>query len=325
MNVLVTGGAGYIGSHVCKALGRAGFNPIAFDNLSRGNKDAVGPNYDWLGGFIQGDILDDGAVLDALRITKPIAVIHLAGKAYVAESFENPAAYYMTNVVGTLNLIRAMAFEDVQNLVFSSSCAVYGRPDELPIRDTADINPVSPYGQSKAMAEAMIWDFEAAHGIRAIRLRYFNAAGSDPEGEIGERHDPETHLIPLAIAAARGGAPLVVNGNTHPTKDGTCIRDYVHVTDLANAHVLALKQGLLREIPICMPFNLGTGKGHSVIEVLDEVEKLSGAKVPGSIGPARIGDPPELWCSAGRAREILGWEPKYTLADMVKHAWDFNG
>ena len=322
MNILVVGAAGYVGSHVCKALGRAGFNPIAFDNLSRGNKDAVGPNYDWLGGFIQGDILDYGAVLDALRITCPLAVIHLAGKAYVAESFENPAAYYMTNVVGTLNLLRAMAFEDISNLVFSSSCAVYGNPPTLPITE-GDAHPISPYGHSKAMAERIIRDFEVAHDMTAIRLRYFNAAGSDPEGEIGERHDPETHLIPLAIAAARGGEPLVVNGNTHPTKDGTCIRDYVHVTDLADAHVLAVQHILDGQGGGA--FNLGAGKGHSVIEVLDEVEKLSGAKVPGSIGPARIGDPPELWCTADRAREILGWEPKYTLADMVKHAWDFNG
>lgn len=317
MRVLVTGGAGFIGAHACKALAQAGHEPVAVDNLRTGHDEAVR----W-GPFEQGDI-DDRAWLGAVfERWRPEAAMHFAALAYVGESNEIPEAYYRTNVAGTVNLLEAMRGARCRHLVFSSSCATYGAPHVVPIREDAPQLPLSPYGSSKLMAERIIADCRAAYGIQCVALRYFNAAGADPDGELGEDHDPETHLIPLALLAAAGrGPPLTVFGIDYPTPDGTCVRDYVHVSDIAQAHVLALthcvEQGSAR-------FNLGSENGLSVREILSTVEAVTGRPVPHRIGPRRPGDPARLVADATAAREVLGWCPRYRAAEpMVAHAWNW--
>lgn len=309
--ILVTGGAGYIGSHACKALAQDGFTPIAFDNLALGHRDAVR----W-GPLVEADISDEAAVAQAIRQHAVRAVIHFAAFAYVGESVEAPAKYYRNNVGGTLSLLDACRSEGIDMLVFSSSCATYGIPDVLPITEAAPQRPINPYGRTKLVVEQVLADYAHAYGSRHIALRYFNAAGADPDGEIGERHDPETHLIPLALMAAAGrtGA-LEVFGDDYDTPDGTCIRDYIHVTDLARAHVLALRHLLNGGDSLAL--NLGSGTGNSIHEVIGSVERVTGREVPHVIRPRRPGDPPVLYADPHLAKERLGFETELSDIDTI--------
>lgn len=313
--ILVTGGAGYIGSHCCKALSQAGLTPVVYDNLSRGHADAVR----W-GPLVEGDLRDSDHLARVLEQERIDAVIHFAAFAYVGESVSDPQMYYDNNVGGMISLLGAMQKVGVKTLVFSSSCATYGEPDHVPIDESMPQSPINPYGRSKLMCEWMMEDAAAAWGLTYAALRYFNAAGADPEFELSERHDPETHLIPLAIMAAQGtGAALKVFGTDYPTPDGTCVRDYIHVCDLARAHVLALNalQGGAGPLKL----NLGTGRGTSVQEILNAVERVTGHAVPHQNSPRRAGDPPELVADPSRAREVLGFDARWTnIEDMVGHA-----
>uniref|UniRef100_UPI0017F578EB UDP-glucose 4-epimerase GalE n=1 Tax=Ramlibacter sp. TaxID=1917967 RepID=UPI0017F578EB len=278
--VLVTGGAGYVGSHACKALAAAGFVPVAFDNLSRGHRESVR----W-GPLVQGDILDRPALDAALRQYAPLAVLHFAAFAYVGESVTEPGKYYRNNVTGSLTLLEAMRHAGVHQLVFSSSCATYGVPRTPLLAEDHPQEPINPYGASKLMTERMLRDFDAAYGLRAICLRYFNAAGADPEGETGEEHDPEPHLIPQILDTAAGRQPVAtIFGDRHATPDGTCVRDYVHVSDLAEAHVLALRA--LQDGCASTAFNLGNGNGFSVREVIDAARAVTGRPIAVRMGPA---------------------------------------
>ena len=300
----MTGGAGYVGSHTCKALRRAGFIPVTFDNLCRGHRRAVR----W-GPFVDGQLEDRERIIEVLAQYRISAVMHFAGYAYVGESMHEPAMYFRNNVVNTLNLLEAMESARVSFLVFSSSCATYGAPTTIPIPEDEPQIPINPYGESKLAVERMLrWTSESS-GLRWVALRYFNAAGADPDGEIGEEHEPETHLIPLALDAAFGERPtLEIFGTDYDTPDGTAIRDFVHVSDLAKAHVLALT-GVMRD-GSNLSLNLGTGEGHSVREVLECVSRLSGRVVPTESRPRRPGDPPVLIAAATQARKVLDWAPK---------------
>jgi UDP-arabinose 4-epimerase len=317
--VLVTGGAGYIGSHACKALAAAGYHPVCFDNLVYGHESAVR----W-GPLVHGDILDRSALDAAIETYMPIAVMHFAAYAYVGESVENPGKYYRNNVVGTLNLLDAMRDHNVSNLIFSSTCATYGLPQTGVIAETHPQNPVNPYGASKLMIERMLADFDVAHGLRSISLRYFNAAGADPDGEGGEAHDPETHLIPLTLDVASGKrSQVTIFGDDYDTPDGTCVRDYIHVTDLARAHVLALQA--LQSGADSAAYNLGNGRGFSVREVISAVENVTGRKIAVRLGPRRAGDPPMLVSDARRVCAALGWVPQFpALEAMVETAWSWH-
>lgn len=314
--VFVTGGAGYVGSHCCKAFAQAGWEVVVYDNLSRGWRDFVR----W-GRLIEGDILDRDALMSAVNEVRPDAVAHFAALAYVAESVADPALYYRTNVVGTLNLADAMRAAGVGAVVFSSTCATYGSGIAGPIAETALQRPISPYGWSKLCAEQILMDYGAAYGLRAVALRYFNAAGADASGVIGERHKPESHLIPLAIrAAVAGDYELTINGNDFNTPDGTCIRDYIHVSDLANAHLRALDN--LQGGGLSDAFNLGTGAGVSVLEIVASIERVTGATVRWAIGPRREGDPPSVLASATKANRVLGWVPQVSEVDtIIMDAW----
>lgn len=318
-HVLVTGGAGYIGSHTCKALAAAGYVPVSFDNLVYGHEWAVR----W-GPFVQGDILDRAQLDAAIEAWQPVAVMHFAAFAYVGESVENPGKYYRNNVVGSLNLLEAMRDHGIDKFIFSSTCATYGVPDVVPIPETLPQRPINPYGASKLMIEQMLRDFDVAHGLRSISLRYFNAAGADHAGETGESHDPETHLIPLVLDAAAGTRPeIVVYGDDYDTPDGTCIRDYIHVTDLADAHVLAL--GALETGSPTTAFNLGNGRGFSVKEVIDTARAVTEHDIPVRMGARRPGDPPRLVGDATRIQKELGWQPRHAdLADMIGTAWRWH-
>jgi UDP-arabinose 4-epimerase len=317
--VLVTGGAGYIGSHVCKALRETGITPVTFDNLSTGHSWAV----KW-GPIEVGDILDTAGLAEVMRHHQVEAVLHFAAKSLVAESVANPLLYHHNNVGGTVSIIDAMGRAGVKRIVFSSTCAVYGTPARTPIDEETPRNPINPYGQSKLGAENVIMDVARSGRIQAVLLRYFNAAGADADLEIGEAHMPESHLIPLAIRAARGiGPALSLFGTDYPTPDGTCLRDYIHVTDLAAAHVAALA-ALERGLTLAR-FNLGTGQPVSVREVLAAVEKAVGQPVPAIESPRRAGDPPALYAANGLARQQLDWQPRVsdirTIVDSAA-AWD---
>ncbi len=317
--VLVTGGAGYIGSHTCKALAAAGWIPVCFDNFEAGHRELVR----W-GPCVEGDVVCVTDLVRAMSQHEIEGVIHFAGRIAVGESVVNPLAHYATNVGGTISLLRAMQETGVRHLVFSSSAAVYGLPNNVPVAEDAVIAPISPYGRSKAMAESMIADAAAAHGIRAVALRYFNASGADAACETGEWHEPETHLIPLAIAAAESGRPLTVNGADYPTPDGTCIRDYVHVSDLARAHVVAL-DALARGQVISAALNVGTGAGYSIRSVLGAVEAVTGRRVPFAVGPRRAGDPAMLVASVDRIGHELDWQPtESALEHIVASAWNWH-
>jgi UDP-arabinose 4-epimerase len=318
-SVLVTGGAGYIGSHACKALAAAGFLPVTLDNLVYGHREAVR----W-GPFVEGDLADEALVRRALREHRVEAVIHFAGYAYVGESMQAPGKYFRNNFANTVTLLEAMRAEGVPAIVFSSTCATYGIPQAVPIGEEHPQQPVNPYGDSKLFVERMLEWYHGAHGLRYATLRYFNAAGADADGEIGEDHDPETHLIPLVIDAALGRRPQVsIFGTDYPTPDGTAIRDYIHVTDLAVAHVQAVDR--LRGSVERLRLNLGTGQGHSVREVIRMVEAVSGRPVPAVEAPRRPGDPPELVAAVGKAREALGWVPRHSdLRNIVETAWRWH-
>lgn len=315
MSVLICGGAGYIGSHINKLLTEKGYDTIVCDNLVYGHREAV----KW-GKFVEADLADTAALDKVFEENKIEAVFHFAAFAYVGESVKNPAKYYMNNVCNTVNLLEAMRRHGCEKIIFSSTCATYGVPDKLPITEDMPQNPVNPYGATKLMVERIFKDYSAAYGLKFAALRYFNAAGADPDGEIGENHDPETHLIPLAIYAAYGELPdIKVFGTDYPTRDGTCIRDYIHVTDLANAHLLALEYlGKGGESGF---FNLGNEKGTSVLEVIEAVKKISGKDFTVTLSDRREGDPPVLVGSSDRAKKILGWKPEFTDIDViVEHA-----
>lgn len=311
--VLVTGGAGFVGSHAAKALARAGYLPVVFDNLEHGHRWAVR----W-GPLEEGDLLDAERLGAVMRQWRPQAVLHFAGLISVGESVEKPDLYYRINVQGSLNLVEAMRAADVGRIVFSSTAAVYGVADAGPIPETAPLRPVNPYGHGKAMVETILADVGAAYGIRSASLRYFNAAGADPDGETGEAHDPETHLIPLALEALAGRrGPLTVHGEDYDTPDGTCVRDYVHVTDLADAHVRALEHLDRGAAGGADAFNLGTGRGYTVREVLGAIERVAGRPVPCRVGPRRAGDSARLVADPSRARETFGWTPRYSDIDTI--------
>lgn len=314
--ILVTGGAGYIGSHTAKALARSGFEPIVFDNLSEGHRDSV----KW-GPLVEGDLADAALIREAIAAYRVRAVIHFAANAYVGESMKNPRQYFRNNVANTLNLLESLLDTGVGCIVFSSTCATYGMPTKVPIPEDHLQDPINPYGESKRTVEKFLRWYGDAYGLSWAALRYFNAAGADPEGEIGEDHDPETHLIPIALQAALGERRCVeVYGTDYATPDGTAVRDYIHVTDLANAHVLALRY--LLEGGRSLGLNLGTGSGHSVRGVLDAVERVTGCLVPVREADRRPGDPPVLVADAARASQILGWKPQHSdLESIVETAW----
>jgi UDP-arabinose 4-epimerase len=309
--VLVTGGAGYIGSHTCKALAAAGFTPVAFDNLSLGHRSAV----KW-GPLVEADLLDRAAIDSALREQDISAVIHFAASAYVGDSVRDPSWYYRNNVLTTITLLDAMKAAGTRTIIFSSSCSVYGNPTRVPIDETHPTGPLSPYGQSKLDGENALRWYGQAYGIKWIALRYFNAAGADRAGDAGEDHEPETRLVPRAILAALGRGPaLQVFGDDYSTPDGTAVRDYVHVSDLASAHVralAALNRGTESQI-----VNLSTGRGYSVLEVLRAVEKVTGKPVPHQIAPRRDGDPAEVIGDARRAATVLDWEARESSLEQI--------
>jgi UDP-arabinose 4-epimerase len=317
--VLVTGGAGYIGSHTAKALAKAGFTPVVLDNLSMGHRESVR----W-GPFIHGDISDEGLLRRTLHEERISAVVHFAASAFVGESMQKPRLYFRNNLVNSFLLLDAMMEAGVRHIVFSSTCATYGNPESIPIDEQHVQKPVNPYGESKLCVERMLRWLGETEGLGWIALRYFNAAGADPDGEIGEDHTPETHLIPSAIEAALGMRDeLQVYGSDYPTPDGTAIRDYIHVTDLAEAHVLAL--GHLIKGGQNDALNLGSGKGHSIREVIRSIEQASGLPVPRRELSRRPGDPAVLIANSSRAYEILGWRPTHSgLQTIVETAWQWH-
>jgi UDP-glucose-4-epimerase GalE len=314
--VLVVGGGGFIGSHTSKLLASQGFEPVVFDNFSRGH-----PSLAKFGPVIIGDIHDRAALNEVITAFRPIACMHFAAFAYVAESLINPSIYYWNNVAGSLNLISALVENGIKKLVFSSSCAVYGQAEDLPIRESSPKRPLSPYGTSKLMVETILQDFDKVCELNSVSLRYFNAAGADPEGEIGEVHNPEPHIIPRVLMAAAGVIPFFeINGIDFPTIDGTAIRDYTHVMDLAQAHVDALRY-LLRD-GATDSFNLGTGRGYSVRDIVASAERVTGSRIITRVGTRRPGDPAEVISDPMRAYDVLRFEPRYpSLDQMISHAW----
>jgi len=319
MKVLVCGGAGFIGSHVAKALHRTGHEPIVFDNMSAGRKWAV----QW-GGFVEKDLMDKASIEEALRSHQIEAVVQLAGSINVGESMQNPGKYFRNNFSITVNLLEAMDAVGVRNIVFSSTAAVYGIPVASPIPEDAVKSPINPYGEAKYFVERLLDWYTKSRGFRCLALRYFNAAGADPEGQIGEMHSPETHLIPLVIYGAMGKRPPVkVFGTDYPTADGTAVRDYVHVSDLADAHVKGVEYVSAGGTSTAV--NLGSGEGVSVLDVLKAVEVASGKPVPHELHERRAGDPPHLVGKAGKAFEVLGWQPQRSSIEMiVRDAWQWS-
>ena len=317
-SVLVTGGAGYVGSHAAKALRAAGHEVVVLDNLVAGHREAVQS-----GPLVAADIADTAAVRDTIRRYRVTAVMHFAALLSVEQSVQAPGQYYANNVSGTLALLDALVTESIQHFVFSSTAAVYGEPRETPIREDHPTAPINPYGETKLAIERALPHYERGYGLRSIRLRYFNAAGADGEGEIGEDHHPEEHLIPRTLQATAGGATLEIYGDDYGTKDGTCERDYVHVSDLAEAHVLALKA--LEVGKSSSAYNLGNGRAYSVRDVATAVERVTGLRVPQTVAPRRAGDPAVLLASSERARAELGWQPQYEALDsIVETAWAWH-
>lgn len=318
-NCLVTGGAGYVGSHCCKELAKAGFTPVTVDSLYRGHSGFV----KW-GPLCEGDVRD-GSFLDSVFARyKPVAVFHFAGLTYVGESVEKPDLYYSANTIGTLSLLEAMRRAGCGNIIFSSTAAVYGNPEYSPIDEKHAKNPINPYGASKLFVEHILADYERAYGIKYAALRYFNASGADADGEIGERHSPETHLVPLVIEAAMGKRDSIkVFGTDYPTSDGTAVRDYIHVTDLASAHIKAMKAIAGGGDSIAL--NLGTGRGNSVLEVIESVRRISGRNFTVTEAPRRAGDPPLLVADPALAKKNLDWECAYNdIDEIVKTAWRWH-
>ncbi len=318
MSILVTGGAGYIGSHTCKALAQAGFTPIVLDNFSTGHRWAVR----W-GEVITGDLADRELLVNVLKKYNIQAVMHFAASAYVGESMRYPDKYYRNNLVNTLNLLEAMVQTGVDRLIFSSTCAIYGNPQWLPLTENHPQQPVNPYGESKRAIEQALYWFSQAYGLRYAALRYFNAAGADLYGELGECHDPETHLIPRVLLSLLGGAPVQIFGIDYDTPDGTAVRDFIHVTDLAQAHVQALDY--VQKYPDNLIINLGTGRGYSVREVIAMVEQVTGQRVPVLTTGRRLGDAPMLVAEVTLAQQTLDWRPQHSdLATIVQTAWNWH-
>jgi UDP-glucose 4-epimerase len=318
-HVLVTGGAGYIGAHACKALAQAGYVPVTFDNLSTGHAGAV-----QFGPLICGDLMDKCAIEGALSEWQPVSVMHFAALSLVGESMRDPGRYWRVNVTGALNLIEATVAAGIRSFVFSSTCATYGDQDGVLLNEETLQRPINAYGASKKAIEEILANFTDSHGLNHVIFRYFNVAGADPEGQIGEIHDPETHLIPLLLDAISGKRPaLTVFGTDYPTRDGTCVRDYVHVSDLAEAHVLGLKW--LRDGKGRRVFCLGTGTGFTVREVIDQARLVTNRAVPITIGARRAGDAASLVCGSERAISELGWNPeRSTLPQMIRDAWAWS-
>jgi len=315
--ILVTGGAGYIGSHTVRLLLEQGYDVSVVDNLSKGYKQNVPSRL-----LYEIDVCDTAALGEVMRQTRPDAVVHFAAFIAVGESMIEPERYFANNTGGSLSLLTAMVRNGVRHIVFSSTAAVYGDPEVVPISESAPIHAVNPYGESKVMVETLLRWFDRIHHLTSICLRYFNASGADPAGRLGERHEPETHLIPLLLRAVLSGKPVTVFGDDYDTPDGTCIRDYIHVDDLAQAHILALRH--LMGGGASAQFNVGTGVGHSVLETIRAVEAVTGRKVPYQVGPRRAGDPPRLVAAADNLRAALGWQPRYAdLRTIVEHAWNF--
>lgn len=319
MAILVCGGAGYIGSHINKELSKQGYETIVFDNLVYGHREAVR----W-GKFIQGDLANIADIEAVFSQHKIEAVFHFAAYAYVGESVAEPEKYYYNNVVNTLNLLQVMRKHGCNKIIFSSTCATYGEPERVPITEEMAQHPINPYGMTKLTVERIFADYQKAYGLQFVVLRYFNAAGADPDGEIGESHDPETHLIPLVLDAASGlRSDIKVFGTDYETLDGSCVRDYIHVTDLASAHLLALhylEQGNQGDF-----FNLGNTVGTSVLEVVDSVRKITGREFTVTLADRRLGDPARLVGSSEKAKRVLGWKPEYADIDtIIKHAWHWH-
>ncbi len=309
----MVGGAGYIGSHAARALRRSGYDVVLYDNLSTGFR-RLAQGFE----LVEGDIADEATFRPALA--RVDAVMHFAAHAYVGESVENPRKYFQNNVAAALSLLNSVLDAGIRRFVFSSTCAVYGVPGQIPITDQAPREPVNPYGASKLFFENALEGYSRAYGLRSVRLRYFNAAGADESGEIGELHEPETHLIPLALAASTESGPeLQIYGLDYPTADGTCLRDYIHVNDLADAHVRALQY--LEGGGDSLAVNLGTGRGQSVLEVIQAAESVTGRAVRRKVGPRRPGDPPILVADPAKAQKVLGWTARRSFADIVSTAW----
>ena len=330
MKVLVTGGAGYIGSHTVRALGRAGHQPVVLDNLVYGHADIVETVLQVP--LLRGQVGDAPLLAQLLQEHAIEAVLHFAAYAYVGESVSDPARYYRNNLGDTMVLLEALvAAERPIPIVFSSTCATYGLPQQVPITEDHPQNPINPYGRSKWMVEQMLRDFGAAYGLPSVIFRYFNAAGADPDGDLGEDHTPETHLIPRVLDVMGGREPyLQIFGDDYPTPDGTCIRDYIHVADLADAHVLGLER-LIRTRPAAgsgvepLVFNLGNGTGYSVQQVIEAAKAVTGRGLLAHVAPRRSGDPPQLVAAAGKALNELGWRPRYPdLATIIEHAWAWH-
>src|SRR5437763_7476144 len=318
MRILVTGGAGYVGSHCLRRLLAAGHECVVYDNLCRGHREAVPPGLP-----VEGDLTDEAKLTALLRDRKIDAVMHFAALALVGESVEKPELYYRNNVVGSSHLLEAMRQAGVHKIVFSSTTATYGTPEKMPIAETTPQQPINPYGFSKLVVERMLDDYAAAHGFGFAALRYFNAAGASADGAIGEDHTPETHLIPIVLQVALGPRPSIgIFGDDYPTSDGTCIRDYVHVDDLAAAHLAALER---LQSGKSIKVNLGTGRGYSVREVIDACRRITGHPIPAVTAPRRPGDPPELVADSRLARQLLQWTPQYTtIESIVETAWRWH-
>lgn len=317
--ILIVGGAGYIGSHLNKEINKRGYETVIFDNLSYGHEEFV----KW-GTFERGDLGNIDDIKSILNKYPIEAVMHFAAFAYVGESVKDPQKYYLNNVKNTLNLLQAMLEENVKQFIFSSTCATYGNPVEIPITENHPQNPINPYGRGKLIVEQILKDYSAAYGLNYASLRYFNAAGADPDGDVGELHDPETHLIPLILDVAAGKRENVkIFGTDYDTPDGTCIRDYIHVTDLADAHILALKY--LQDNQKSDVFNLGNGNGFSVKEVIETAREITGNEIKAVEAERRQGDPPILIGSSHKAKEVLKWKPKYgDLSQIVETAWNWH-
>lgn len=317
--IVVAGGAGYIGSHMVRMLRESGFTPVVVDNLATGHRQATGQEV-----LRVGDIGDKAFMASVLREFRPACVMHFAASSLVGESVGNPGKYWRNNLVQTLNLLDTMLEHEVRQFIFSSTAATYGNPVKVPIPEKHPTQPINPYGHSKLAVEYALKDYDQAHGLRSISLRYFNAAGAHPDGSIGERHEPETHLIPLVLQVASGRRAAISRfGTNHGTPDGSCLRDYIHVQDLCAAHLAALRK--LQAGAKTTVYNLGNGKGHSVTQVIEAARRVTGHPIPVKDDPARAGDPPVLVADAARAREELGWTPQYEDLDtIIAHAWQWE-
>lgn len=317
-NILVIGGAGYIGSHTARALAKRGYNPVVFDNLSKGHREAV-ENFP----FEQGDLQDKKRLAEVFKKHRIEAVMHFAAFIEVGESVQNPAKYYQNNTAGVLNLLQALIENQIPYFVFSSTAAIFGEPVKDRIDEFHPQHPINPYGNSKLMVEKMLADFDVAYGLKSTALRYFNASGADDSGEIGESHTPETHLIPLILQTAAGKRKSIkIFGTDYPTPDGTCVRDYIHVNDLARAHILALEK--MEKDKVSQRFNLGSGNGYSVAELIAKAKQITGVDFPVEQAPRRAGDPAVLVADSTKAKRVLGWQPEYDLTRIIKTAWSWE-